>query len=59
MDWKKKELIWSQPRPAQAANEDWNEVSRHLAYTLNNNLYVMTNEMTGTTIGTMSVNRCL
>ena len=44
MDWKKKELIWSQPRPAQAANEDWNEVSRHLAYTLNNNLYVMTND---------------
>ena len=44
IDWKKKELIWNQPCPAQAANEDWNEVSRHLAYTLNNNLYVMTND---------------
>lgn len=42
IDWKKKELCWSQPRPAQAANEDWNEVSRHLAYTVDNNLYVLT-----------------
>lgn len=42
INWKKKELLWSQPCPEQAANEDWNEVSRHLAYTLKNNLYVMT-----------------
>lgn len=42
VDWKKKELIWSQPRPAQAANEDWNEASRNLAYTIGNNLYLMT-----------------
>lgn len=44
IDWKKKELLWSQPCPARAANEDWNEVSRHLAYTLDNNLYVVTGE---------------
>ena len=37
-------VIWSQPCPAQAANEDWNEVSRHLAYTIGNNLYVMTSD---------------
>ncbi len=42
INWKKKELVWSQPSPAQAENEDWNEVSHHLAYTLKNNLYVMT-----------------
>ena len=44
VDWKKKKVIWSQPCPAQAANEDWNEVSRHLAYTIGNNLYVMTGD---------------
>ena len=40
--WDKKEIVWSQPRPQGAANEDWNEVSRHLAYTQGNNLYVLT-----------------
>lgn len=44
INWQKKEICWSQPRPAQAANEDWNEVSRHLAYTQANNLFVMTND---------------
>ena len=44
VDWKKKKVIWSQPCPAQAENEDWNEVSRHLAYTIGNNLYVMTGD---------------
>ena len=42
IDWKKKVILWSQPIPEKAANEDWNEVSRNLAYTLDNNLYVMT-----------------
>ncbi|WP_297641954.1 DPP IV N-terminal domain-containing protein [uncultured Bacteroides sp.] len=40
--WEKKAIVWSQPRPQGAANEDWNEVSRHLAYTQGNNLYVLT-----------------
>lgn len=40
--WNKKEIVWSQPRPQGASNEDWNEVSRHLAYTQGNNLYVLT-----------------
>lgn len=40
--WGKKTIVWSQPRPQGAANEDWNEVSRHLAYTQGNNLYVLT-----------------
>ena len=44
IDWKKKEICWSQPIPEKAANEDWNETSRHLAYTVGNNLYVMTDE---------------
>lgn len=40
--WNKLEVIWSQSRPQGAANENWNEVSRHLAYTRGNNLYVLT-----------------
>ena len=40
--WDQKEIVWSQPRPQGAANEDWNETSRHLAYTQGNNLYVLT-----------------
>lgn len=44
INWKKKEIVWSQPCPAQAANEDWNKVSRHLAYTIGNNLYIMTRD---------------
>lgn len=41
IDWKKKEILWSQPCPAGTGNEDWNQVSRNLAYTIENNLYVM------------------
>lgn len=42
IDWEKKELIWSQPIAAKAANQDWNKESRSLAYTLGNNLFVTT-----------------
>ena len=44
IDWKKKEILWNQPIPEKAANEDWNQVSRHLAYTIGNNLYVVTDK---------------
>ena len=42
IDLDKKEVIWSQPRAERAANMDWNKESRHLAYTVDNNLYVFT-----------------
>ena len=42
IDLDKKEVIWSQPRVERAANMDWNKESRHLAYTVDNNLYVFT-----------------
>ena len=42
MDIKTKDIIWSMPIPAKAENSDWNKESRSLAYTINNNLYVMT-----------------
>lgn len=42
IDWEKKELIWSQPIAAKAANQDWSKESRSLAYTLGNNLFVTT-----------------
>lgn len=44
IDWDKKELVWSQPLPQKAANQDWNQESRSLAYTLDNNLFVTTAE---------------
>lgn len=42
VDWKKKEIVWHQACPQQAENEDWNQTSRHLAYTIKNNLFVET-----------------
>ena len=39
-----KEIIWSQAIPAKAANQDWNQKSRALAYTIDNNLYVLPSE---------------
>ena len=35
-----KEVVWSQAIPEQAENQDWNKVSRNLAFTKGNNLYV-------------------
>ena len=42
IDCDKKEIIWSQPIAAKAANQDWNKDSRSLAYTIANNLFVTT-----------------
>ena len=42
LDLDTKEIIWSQAIPAKAANQDWNQTSRSLAYTIDNNLYVTT-----------------
>ena len=42
MDIKTKEILWSAPTPVKAENFDWNKESRSLAYTINNNLYVVT-----------------
>ena len=44
MDLDTKEIIWNQAVPAKAANQDWNQNSRALAYTIDNNLYVLPNE---------------
>ena len=43
MDLESKEIVWSQAIPAKAANQDWNQSSRALAYTIDNNLYVLPN----------------
>ena len=37
-------IAWSQPIPEGARNEDWNTTSRHLAYTIQGNLYVLTSQ---------------
>ena len=42
INWAKKSIIWKQERTKEAANEDWNSKSRNLAYTINNNLFVVT-----------------
>lgn len=42
VDVKKKEIVWSQSIAKGAASQDWNKVSRSLAYTLDNNLFVTT-----------------
>ena len=42
MDLDTKEIIWNQAVPAKAANQDWNQASHALAYTIDNNLYVAT-----------------
>ena len=42
IDWTKGQVVWSQPIPAGAEHQDFNLKSRHLAYTLQGNLYVMT-----------------
>ncbi len=40
VDLENKEVIWSQAIPEQAENQGWNKVSRNLAFTKGNNLYV-------------------
>ncbi len=42
IDWKKKEVTWRQELPAQAQNQDLSAQSRHLAYTIQGNLFVLT-----------------
>ena len=44
VNWKTESVIWSIPLIEKAANTDWNSVSRHLAYTIDNNLYITTAE---------------
>ena len=44
VDLDNKEVIWSQAIPKQAENLDWNQTSRALAYTIDNNLFVKTND---------------
>lgn len=44
IDWKKKVLVWSQACPEGADHDDWNAVSRNLAYTIGNNLFVCTSD---------------
>ena len=39
VDLDNKEVIWTQDIPAKAANQDWNQTTRALAYTIDNNLY--------------------
>ena len=41
VDLENKEVIWSQAIPEQAENQGWNKVSRNLAFTKGNNLYVV------------------
>lgn len=41
IDWGKKEIVWSQKKSKNSANEDWNSISRNLAFTKDNNLYVI------------------
>ena len=39
-----KQIAWNQEIPAKADNQNWNSESRTLAYTIDNNLYVITSE---------------
>ena len=42
VDWQMEAVAWSLPIPEKAANQDWHKLSRNLAYTVDNNLWVMT-----------------
>lgn len=44
LDWKKGTVEWSLPIAEKAANQDWHTQSHHLAYTIENNLWITTNE---------------
>lgn len=42
IDVETEKVVWKQAVPANAANTDWNKISRHIAYTIDNNLFVCT-----------------
>lgn len=42
VDFERKTTAWRQSIPEKAQNQDWNATSRHLAYTVQGNLYVKT-----------------
>lgn len=44
IDWRQGKVVWSQDIPEGAANQDFNTKSKHLAYTIQGNLYVMTSD---------------
>lgn len=41
LDWQTGSVVWSLPIAEKAANMDWHKSSRNLAYTVDNNLWVM------------------
>lgn len=62
VDFNAHKVVWSQPVPSGAAHQDWNPVSRNLAYTIQGNLYVQTAEggtlqvsMDGSTDGSQNI----
>ncbi len=42
IDWSTTKVVWTQPRPKDTQAEEWNSVSRHLAYVKDHNLFVRT-----------------
>ena len=42
IDFQKHVSAWSQSMPAEAKNQDWNPLSRNLAFTIQGNLYIVT-----------------
>ena len=44
LDWQKGTVEWTLPIAEKSANHDWHKQSRHLAYTIENNLWVTTAE---------------
>lgn len=42
VDWTEKRVAWHVSLPLDAENEDWNAKSRHTAYTVDHNLFVLT-----------------
>ena len=44
LDWQTGKVEWTLPIAEKASNRDWNKTSRHLAYTVDNNLWITTAE---------------
>ena len=42
LDWQTGSVAWSLPIVPKAANRDWHKLSRHMAYTVDNNLWIIT-----------------
>ncbi len=40
LDWQTGSVVWSLPIASKTANHDWHKQSRHMAYTVDNNLWV-------------------